>query len=160
MAGHNMPFLMLYAPADRLAAGVLRNLLGGFCYGIVLIAGYARYAPLSAGACVGLLATGLLIAILLWGVFRLWSFTLAPALANAGTLARILSRIPFWYMAGAIGYPVGLILVKKMGWMDPVDIPMRKHVLFGGLFSSGIQSFFEAVVLFWGHGTHDKNRTA
>lgn len=149
----------LYHPMNRLWAGWARNCVMGMLFGVIFIAGYAYHEILSFRSLGALVIVGLSVSVFLWGSFRLWSFTIAPMLGERRSLGHLLTRIPYWFIAGGIGYTLGLLVMKKTGFLDVRDIPVKDLFIFGGKFSAGMELVFECVNLYIvQHGNaHDKN---
>lgn len=141
------PFF-LYRPLGSLAAGFLRNCLMGFLYGGVFLAGYALYETLTWSSSAGLVIIGLAVSFALWTSSRLWSFTLLPVIERTGKVVHLMTRIPYWFVAGGIGYTVGLLIIKKMNFFAVQDIPVKALFSFGGKFCAGVQLLFECFGLF------------
>ncbi len=152
----------LFHPMKRLCAGWVRNVLMGIFFGVVFFAGYAFGEGASLRLVGALLVPGFGVSVFLWGSFRLWSFTVAPMTGARGNIFRLVTRIPYWFIAGGMGYTLGLLTMKKMGFLDVQDIPVKALFLSGGKFSAGMELVFEFLNLYviQRKHLHDKSRTA
>ena len=137
----------LYQPLDSLAGGFFRNCAMGLLYGGAFVTGYAWYEPLTLPAVAGLTLVGWSVSFALWSSYRLWSHTIAVMMTSSGTMFHRVTKIPFWFIAGGIGYTVGLLTVKKLGLFPVQDIPVKAIFLFGGRFCAVVQIVFEMVEL-------------
>jgi hypothetical protein len=134
---------VLYHPAPQLWLGTLRNFLMGIFFGTVLLTGYARYEAISWNSTAALFLVGVMLSLFLWGSFRVWSFTVFPMMEKKGQTLQALTRIPFWCMAGGIGYTFGLLIAKKINLLTLQDIPVKSLFYFGCKFGTGMELFFE-----------------
>lgn len=67
-----------------------------------------------------------------WGLDRLWYSTVALMIPKPFSFAGYISRLPFWYFSGAIGYVLGLLTAKKLNLLTVYDIPVKSLFFFGG----------------------------
>jgi hypothetical protein len=54
-----------------------------------------------------------------------------------------LTRVPFWYIAGGIGYVIGVVVGKKIGWLVAYEIPIKEVFDFGARFGCVTQLVFQ-----------------
>jgi len=101
----------------------------------------------------GFVLVGLCVVAWWWIGESVWRSTVAPMLGNSPVALHYLTRIPFWYMTGGIGYTLGLLIVQKVGIFYAYDIPIKPIFLFGGIFGVGMQSVIHSVA-FWKKRTH------
>jgi hypothetical protein len=90
----------------------------------------------------GHLIAGLSMVAMLWGFDRLWDHSTAIFERPARILLRWGSRVPFWYIGGAVGYVVGMLVAKKAGMLAFYDIPVRALFEFGGVAGTLFQLSF------------------
>ncbi len=124
--------LLLRRPSERAPAGIVRNCLLGLAIGALLIALDLVRGTLGTGGIVGDLAAGISMAFFGWGAERLWYSTIAPVFNRPFSPAAYLTRLPFWYFAGAIGYTAALLIEKKTGMRLVDDIPVKRLFTTGG----------------------------
>ncbi len=153
MDAHNLSLLLLYHPSNHLPAGVLRNCGAGCIFGCLLLLGYIRFESPTWLSGMALLLVGMILSFAAWAAFRLWTVTIAPMVVASPDILKALTRVPFWAMAGAIGYTAAILLMKKLSWLAVADRPVRPHFYFGGAFVGGLQMLFEAVVIAVGRRT-------
>jgi hypothetical protein len=101
----------------------------------------------------GFVLVGWSVALWWWIGEVIWQLMVMPMLGNSPRITYILSRIPFWYMAGAIGYTLGLLYVQRLCISYVYDIPVKPIFLFGGLFGVLMQGAFYGVA-YWTKRTH------
>jgi hypothetical protein len=147
-AARDLPWLLLYHPAPRPTRGVLRTFAGGLFFTIVLLAGYLFYAAPSIGAVEATLLAGMTVSVFLWGSFSIWRHTMQPLLHGRGTLLRAVTRLPFWFMAGGMGYTCAMLTVVSAGILPVRDRPVASLFLSGGEWFAGVQFIWEAVNYF------------
>jgi hypothetical protein len=131
-AGHELAALLLERPSERPLLGTLRNLAYGMIAGLVLnlynvFSGAARWED-----AFGYLLIGNGLAFFGWGGERLWYATLSPMLRNPFSLTAYASRLPFWYIAGGMGYVAGLVAAKKAGLVGIYEVPIKSFFVAGG----------------------------
>ena len=80
----------------------------------------------------GYILAGLGISFFAWGSERLFQFTLGGLFRNAGVGRLLLVHIPFWFMAGAVGFEVMMLLAIKFGLSMTRDVPVKEIFLLGG----------------------------
>jgi hypothetical protein len=72
------------------------------------------------------------ISLLAWGSNRLWQSTVSTMLVDPHSPIGYGTRVPFWYLAGGIGYLVGILLARRHGLLVLFDVPARQLFRFGG----------------------------
>jgi len=85
------------------------------------------------------LLIGLFISIAGWLGDLLWRTTVETSSGHPASSLAVLSRIPFWFLAGGIGYALGMILSKKLFLLGFYDKPMRPIFILGGIIGVAIQ---------------------
>lgn len=88
----------------------------------------------------GYILIGASVALFGWRVDRLWYLTFAPMIRKTMSWIGFISRIPFWYFGGAVGYVLGLLIAKKLFLLTVYDIPMKPFFLFGGIVGIAVHS--------------------
>ncbi len=67
----------------------------------------------------------------LWTGERLWRTTVGSLFSFQKLILIFLSKLPFWALAGGIGWEIGLLLAKRYGLLTVYDIPIRSWFIFG-----------------------------
>ncbi len=106
---------------------------------------------------------------------RLWEGTAAPALPQGPPRFRLVSRLPYRFLAGGIAFTMILLVSKKMALAPVRDVPVSDLFWTGGTVSVCYYGFIEGFRVFrerasgrpaggrngYQRGdTHDQNRTA
>ncbi len=107
----------------------------------------------------GYIVVGCIVAIFFWGSERVWRTTVMPMMKNSSGWFDLATQLPFWYFAGALGYTLGLIVVKKFGLLIVYDIPIKPFFLFGGAYGTIFQMimFFAETKIQKFNFSHDKS---
>ncbi len=129
---HTIISEFLALPSERPLGGILRNLAIGTCIGVLFlfdtgitaISGWSRIA--------GLLIIGWGVASMGWGAERLWYSTVGRMFLRPLTWYAYLTRLPFWFIGGGIGYTIGALTTEKAGFLSVQDIPVKSLFIFGG----------------------------
>jgi hypothetical protein len=130
----------LTIPSERPLGGIVRCLVTGICVGVFLLlnTGITAVTPWSRIA--GLIITGWGVTFLGWGAERLWYSTIGRMFLHPLTLDAYLTRLPFWFIGGGVGYTMGLLISKKAGLLSVHDIPVKSLFIFGGYFGLILQA--------------------
>ncbi|MBI1805959.1 MAG: hypothetical protein HYR76_02770 [Ignavibacteria bacterium] len=72
------------------------------------------------------------------GVERIWNLTVKEMLRNPLSWYALLTRIPFWFMAGGMGYLIGLLLAKRFGLLDFYEVPVKPLFVVGARLGMGV----------------------
>ncbi len=83
---------------------------------------------------------GITIASMEWGGERIWHLTVGRLAECSGGPLNWLTRIPFWFLAGGIGYAGGMLAAKKMFLIGFYDIPVKPIFMVGGAIGFAVQS--------------------
>ncbi len=67
-----------------------------------------------------------------WGAERIWWNTIGAMFHRPFSMMAYMSRAPFWFIAGGIGYTLGMLLAKKFSLMGFYDIPVKPLFMLGG----------------------------
>jgi hypothetical protein len=152
----DLPWLILYHPAPRLIYGVVRTIAAGLFFAIILLAGYLISEEfLIAEVAVALIA-GMTVSVFLWGSFAVWRHAIQPLLHGRGTMLRAVTRLPFWFMAGGMGYTFGMLIVASARLLPVPDRPVAALFVAGGKWFAGIQLIWEAVNYFAQRRKHNQ----
>ena len=81
----------------------------------------------------GYVIVGCVVALFFWGSERVWCTTVMPMTKNPSGWYDLATQLPFWCFAGALGYTLGLIVVKKFSLLIVFDVPIKPFFLFGGM---------------------------
>ncbi len=82
---------------------------------------------------IGFLPAAIGSTLLMWGSNRLWHSTISKMLDDPFAPAAFISRIPFWYLAGGMGYLIGILVAIRLGMMTMYYVPARSLFHFGGI---------------------------
>ncbi len=96
----------------------------------------------------GWLLIGVSLSFFGWGTERLWYSMISPIFSRPFSWYAYLTRIPFWYIAGGVGYSLGLVLAKSFCFRDVELIPMKSHFADGGLIGVIFQAVLQVRVYF------------
>lgn len=80
---------------------------------------------------------GMCCTVLLFGCDELWRLTIAAMAPQSFSRFFWMTKIPFWFYAGGIGYEGGILLSKKFGLMEFYDIPVLPIFRLGGFLCVG-----------------------
>ena len=131
VTGRELEARLLQGPGERSLRGSLRDLL----YGTVAAILISLYAFVSgeniAQHFLGYVLAGNGISFFGWGAERLWYSTISKMVNNPFSWIAYLTRVPFWYLAGGIGFTLGWLVAKKLGMAEIQDIPV-KHLFDAG----------------------------
>lgn len=133
----------LALPFERPAGGILRCSVTGVIIGILLLLDSGLTAISTWPRISGLLVTGLSIAFTGWGAERLWYSMLGRMFLRPLKWYAYLTRLPFWFIAGGIGYILGLLASENYGWLSVQDIPVRSLFITGGYYGMMMQIFMQ-----------------
>jgi len=115
-------------------AQVLQATLFGLCLSGILAGSNILYGNVPWSAHImGYVLVGLSISMFVLGSDHVWRSTMKPMVLSSRPSVVYSSRLPFWYIAGGMGYVVGLLLAKKIGLLTVFDIPVKSLFTFGGL---------------------------
>ncbi len=78
-----------------------------------------------------------------WGSDYLWFTTIATMIEKPFGWLAYLTRIPFWWIGGGIGYTIGLLISKKLGLFNINEIPIILFFIFGGNLGMLIQAILQ-----------------
>jgi hypothetical protein len=145
MAARDLPWLLLYHPAPHLVSGVLRTIGSGVFFAVILCSGYLFYGDLSLAAAGTHLLAGMTVSVFLWGSMTVWRHTVQPLLHGRGTMLRGVTRLPFWFMAGGMGYTCAMLTVASARFFPVRDRPAALLFLAGGEWFAAIQLMWETV---------------
>ncbi len=76
---------------------------------------------------------------------ELWSSAFAKLFRTPLTVPAILSRVPFWMLAGGIGYTVALLVCKKAGLLGVYEIPVW-YIFYLGAKTGGCTNFILVII--------------
>lgn len=127
------------SPKSLLPKGVTasQELLGLFVYGVVAgvsaafmhgIFGLVHWQswPAYLFIGIGMSLTGA-------GAEQIWHSMVARMLARPHAPRGIVTRVPFWFLAGGMGYVLGMLIAKKLHLIGFYDIPVRLLFFRGGV---------------------------
>jgi hypothetical protein len=70
-----------------------------------------------------------------------WNAMFVPMARRPFTWYVILTKVPFWFMAGGIGYVVGVVVIKKIGWLSVYEFPIQSFFITGAIVFCPVQFF-------------------
>jgi hypothetical protein len=140
---HHLTSLLLQRPAERALLGSLRNLVYGMLIGVFLnvfsvFSGLSRWED-----AFGFLIIGNGLSFFGWGAERLWFSTVSGMLKEPFSWHGYLTRLPFWYLAGGMGYLAGLLVAKKLGLIFVYEIPVKSYFVIGGKVEIVLQAMLQ-----------------
>lgn len=74
-----------------------------------------------------------------WAVERLWYATISKMIANPFSFWAFLSRIPFWFIGGGMGFSLSSLLAYKFGLVYISVVPQSNLFLLGGILECILQ---------------------
>jgi hypothetical protein len=104
----------------------------GLATALVLLALHSILGSFHWWTYTGYVLIGYIVVLFVWGAERLWFHTIAPMIEEHFSTTAYLSRVPFWFIAGGVGYTVGMLITKKYDLMGFYDIPVKPIFIFGG----------------------------
>ena len=143
IGGDELVLLFLANPGERPLLGTLKNLLYGIAIGLILTLinhwlGVSRLDDVF-----GYLFVGWGLSFFGWGAERLWYSTVATMIKHPFAWYAYITRLPFWYIAGGIGYTFCLLIAKKVDLLSVNEIPIKLYFMFGGKMEVLIQVVFQ-----------------
>jgi|ERR1041385_1421784 hypothetical protein len=137
--GRELEMMLLQSPGERPPRGIARNLMYGSVAALILTLFRFLAGALNWRNAVGFLLIGNGVSFFGWGAERLWYATVSTMVENPFSISAYCSRIPFWYIAGGIGYTLAALMAKKLGLLDVTDIPVKGLFDVGGRIECVIQ---------------------
>ncbi len=74
-----------------------------------------------------------------WAVERLWYATIYQMIANPYSFKAFLTRIPFWFIGGGIGFSLSNLFAYKFGLVYISIVPQSNLFLMGGILECILQ---------------------
>lgn len=74
-----------------------------------------------------------------WAMERLWFATISKMIANPFSFRAFLTRIPFWFIGGGIGFSLSNLLAYKFGLVYISVVPQSNLFLIGGILECILQ---------------------
>ena len=123
----------LALPSERPLRGTARNLAIGMFLAVIFYFDY-RVTVISVwSGIIGFIIAGWGIALMEWGVERLWYSTIGDMIHRPLAWYSFITRLPFWFIAGGMGYTIGLLTAHKTGLLSVQDTPVGSIFVFGGI---------------------------
>lgn len=129
----------LALPSERPSGGILRCLAVGICVGVLLLADMSIMSTSPFLRFTGLIITGWSLAFFGWGTERLWYNTIGQMFLRPVAWYAYLTRLPFWFIGGGIGYTFGLLVSERCGLLSVQDIPVKPLFVSGSYFGLLLQ---------------------
>ena len=124
---------------SRSAEGIFRLLFMAVLMAVLLCVGFTYYNGWHTEFVVGYIFVGAILAVFLRLSHQVWKITVKPFITVSARWIVLFTKIPFWYMAGGIGYTIGQLIAKKFGILDVVDRPVNSLFGFGVKFAVTLQ---------------------
>ena len=131
------------SPGERPLLGTLKNLFYGIVIGLFLTLINHWFDVTRLEDVFGYLFVGCGLSFFGWGAERLWYSTVATMIKHPFAWYAYITRLPFWYIAGGIGYTFCLLIAKKSGLLSVNEIPIKLYFMFGGKVEVFIQLVFQ-----------------
>jgi len=80
----------------------------------------------------GNLLMGFCLSFFCWMAERLREYLVLPVIRHPRSIPNSLFRLAIWFLAGGMGYTLGLLIAKKNGLIWMLDRPIRHHFIIGG----------------------------
>jgi len=145
-----------HSPGSRARSGILSITVWAVVIAVLLFTGYAGYEGWHGEFIPGFLYVGTMLSCFFWGSQRLWTIAVMPIVAGHQRWVEFVSRIPFWCMAGGIGYTAGMLSAAKLGLLIVQDRPVELLFVFGGKFGIAVQC--AASVIMYRNTKREKER--
>ncbi|MBI4809979.1 MAG: hypothetical protein HY800_00735 [Ignavibacteriales bacterium] len=135
---------LIVHPSERPLPGIFRNIILGIIIGIFLtiigiFRGWSGWHEI-----ISYFICGILISFFGWGAERLWYSIVAGMMQKPFSMYAYLTRLPLWWIAGGIGYTIGMLFSLKMNFIYINDIPVKNIFFYGGFIGilfQGIMQF-------------------
>jgi hypothetical protein len=85
------------------------------------------------GGTLGNLLMGCCLSFFCWMAERLWEYLVLPVIRNPRSIMNFIFRLAVWFLAGGMGYTLGLLISKKHGLIFATDRPIAHHFIIGGV---------------------------
>ena len=144
--GRELETILLSGQGERPLRGSLRNLMYGIIAAIVLALIHLLMGSFQMKNMFGYVLIGNGISFFGWGAERLWYSTISKMLVNPFSWFAYVTRLPFWYIAGGIGYTLAMLFSKKYGFLEIYDIPVKHLFEVGGIIECSIQVPLQVMV--------------
>ncbi|MDI6766677.1 MAG: hypothetical protein QME52_07635 [Bacteroidota bacterium] len=143
MNGREQISIILNHRSERPFRNIARNFFYGLLASVVLLIIDYTFSQSSGNNIIGYLLCGWSIMYFEWGSEHLWFTTIAAMIEKPFGWLAYLTRIPFWWIAGGMGYTIGLLFSKKLGLFNINEIPIILFFIFGGNLGIIIQVFLQ-----------------
>lgn len=80
-----------------------------------------------------------------WATERLWFRTISKMVANPFSFWAFLTRIPFWFIGGGIGFSLASLLAYKYGLVYISVVPQSNLFLIGGILECVLQILIQFI---------------
>ncbi|HUN64703.1 MAG TPA: hypothetical protein VMW43_01275 [Bacteroidota bacterium] len=145
-AGPDPAWLVLYDPAPRPMAGVLRNAVIGILFAGILLACFLLRAPATVSLIVWTMAAGTALSLLFWSACSVWRHLLRPFLPPGALWPAALTRVPFWLLTGGIGYTFSALAGARAHLVPVNDRPVSRLFLSGSVWFGGAMAAAELII--------------
>ena len=120
-------------PSERPIKGFIRNVILGILVGSFLIIIKAFTTEFGWNEILSYFICGILISFFGWGAERLWYSLIAVMFKKPFSFYAYLTRLPLWWMAGGIGYTIGILFMLKLKYIVVDDVQMKNVFSFGSI---------------------------
>lgn len=124
---------------------VIFYLITGIVTAFALFVLHAVLGTVHSWSAAGYLIIGYGMIFFAWGAERLWFNMIATMMKEPFSAIAYISRIPFWFIAGGIGYTLGMLFAKKFDVMGFYDVPVKSLFIPGGMFGVIIQISMQCI---------------
>jgi hypothetical protein len=139
MTGREREMLLLRSPWERPAPALAMSVLYGALIAVLLTLMNYYVIVFRWSNVLGFLFAGVGVALLTWGSNRLWHSTVSKMMRDPFSLVAYATRAPFWYIAGGMGYVLGMYVAGNRGMLEMYTVPARQLFRFGGILGCVVQ---------------------
>jgi hypothetical protein len=122
---------------------ILSNVGYGFLLGILLLAVESLLKGIGWSNIGWYLLLGYFMILFGRAAESVWYSMFASMMRQPFSWFALLSKVTFWYMAGGIGYVVGLMVMKKLGWISVNEFPVASLFDTGATVCCFVQIFVQ-----------------
>ena len=125
-------FRVLSGESVQLPAALLRTFTLGLALSLMLWLVHSILGRVHSESVSGYLIIGNMMSFTGWLLEGVWYAHVAKMLKNSRAITGFLTRVPFWYVGGGVGYVLGMLIVKRSGLMGFYDVPVNHLFTLGG----------------------------
>jgi hypothetical protein len=125
---------------------IFKNLFLGTLLGLIIYIIQLPTCMFGFNGIIGFIIAGNGLMFARWGVEILWSSIVSKMVENPYSWFAFLTKIPFWYLAGGIGYTLSILISKRIGLIEFYDIPINPFFHTGGKILVVVQIVFQIII--------------